>query len=60
MAMVQTIEQYKLCHRAVAALFINQLNLIDDHTYENLELVDEAPSTPVSAFEDHDLGPVFI
>jgi len=31
MAMVQTIEQYILCHRAVAALFIEQLQLIDGH-----------------------------
>lgn len=37
MAMVQTLEQYILCHRAVAALFIDQLKLIDDHTYENLD-----------------------
>lgn len=29
MAMVQTLEQYILCHRVVAALFIQQLQLID-------------------------------
>lgn len=29
MAMVQTIEQYILCHRAVAALFMQQLQLIE-------------------------------
>lgn len=31
MAMVQTLEQYILCHRAVAALFIEQLQMIDSH-----------------------------
>lgn len=30
MAMVQTLEQYVLCHRAVAALFMQQLQLIGD------------------------------
>lgn len=36
-AMVQTQEQYMLCYRAVAALFEQQLKMIDDHTYENLD-----------------------
>ncbi|RWS26320.1 tyrosine phosphatase-like protein, partial [Leptotrombidium deliense] len=36
-AMVQTQEQYMLCYRAVAALFEQQLKLIDAHTYENLD-----------------------
>ena len=35
-AMVQTQEQYILCYRAVAALFEQQLKMIDAHTYENL------------------------
>ncbi|RWS15342.1 tyrosine phosphatase-like protein [Dinothrombium tinctorium] len=35
--MVQTQEQYMLCYRAVAALFEQQLKLIDAHTYENLD-----------------------
>lgn len=35
-AMVQTLDQYILCHRAVAALFKQQLRIIDDHIYENL------------------------
>lgn len=36
-AMVQTYEQYVLCYRAVAALFEQQLKMIDAHTYENLD-----------------------
>lgn len=36
-AMVQTLEQYVLCYKAVAALFQQQLKIIDDHTYENLD-----------------------
>lgn len=36
-AMVQTLEQYILCYRAVAALFEQQLKMIDSHTYENLD-----------------------
>ncbi|XP_067119386.1 tyrosine-protein phosphatase non-receptor type 12-like [Centruroides vittatus] len=36
-AMVQTKEQYILVHRAVAALFEHQLELIDNHIYENLD-----------------------
>ena len=36
-AMVQTQEQYILCYRAVAALFEQQLKVIDAHTYENLD-----------------------
>jgi len=36
-AMVQTLEQYILCYKAVAALFQQQLKIIDAHTYENLD-----------------------
>ena len=36
-AMVQTYEQYVLCYHAVAALFEQQLKIIDAHTYENLD-----------------------
>ena len=36
-AMVQTLEQYVLCYKAVAALFQQQLKIIDDHTYANLD-----------------------
>lgn len=36
-AMVQTLEQYMLCYKAVAALFEQQLKIIDAHTYENLD-----------------------
>ncbi|EEC03265.1 protein tyrosine phosphatse n18, putative [Ixodes scapularis] len=36
-AMVQTKEQYVLVHRVVAALFEQQLRVIDSHTYENLD-----------------------
>lgn len=35
--MVQTYEQYVLCYHAVAALFEQQLKMIDAHTYENLD-----------------------
>lgn len=59
MAMVQTLEQYILCHRAVAALFIKQLELIDNHVYENLDSLEE-DETEEKAFDEHDLGPVFI
>lgn len=63
MAMVQTLEQYILCHRAVAALFIDQLKLIDDHTYENIddlgiESFDE--TKPLTEDQLDDLGSVFI
>lgn len=52
MSMVQTIDQYILCHRAVAAMFLKQLSMIDDHIYENLE--DD------KMYDEQDLGPVFI
>lgn len=52
MSMVQTIDQYILCHRAVAAIFLKQLSLIDDHIYENLD--DD------KLYDEQDLGPVFI
>lgn len=55
MAMVQTLEQYILCHRAVAALFVDQLKLLDDHTYENLEDLgiesNSSPSSSPAAFQ---------
>jgi len=35
-AMVQTVEQYVLCHRAVKELFLEQLRVIDSHPYENV------------------------
>lgn len=61
MAMVQTLEQYILCHRTVAALFLNQLKLIDDHVYENLDFFEDVRDAhrPESDAED-ELGPVFI
>ncbi|CAG2160864.1 unnamed protein product [Oppiella nova] len=36
-AMVQTLEQYMLCYKAVATLFEQQLKMIDSHTYENID-----------------------
>ncbi|XP_015918846.2 uncharacterized protein [Parasteatoda tepidariorum] len=36
-AMVQTKEQYVLVHKAVSSLFEQQLRVIDNHTYENLD-----------------------
>lgn len=36
-AMVQTVEQYMLCYKAVATLFEQQLKMIDTHTYENID-----------------------
>ena len=49
-AMVQTVDQYMLCHRAVRELFLEQLRVIDSHPYENVgndgrPLVDRAKST---------------
>ena len=35
-AMVQTVDQYMLCHRAVRELFLEQLRVIDSHPYENV------------------------
>ena len=35
-AMVQTVDQYMLCHRAVKQLFLEQLRVIDSHPYENV------------------------
>lgn len=58
MAMVQTLEQYILCHRAIAALFMRQIDLIDSHIYENLDSIEEREEEKV--FNQHDLGPVFI
>ncbi len=36
-AMVQTVEQYMLVHRAVKELFQEQLRVIDSHPYENVD-----------------------
>ncbi len=36
-AMVQTVEQYILVHRAVKELFLEQLRVIDSHPYENVD-----------------------
>ena len=49
-AMVQTVDQYMLCHRAVRELFLEQLRVIDSHPYENVgndgrPLVDRAKSS---------------
>jgi len=35
-AIVQTVDQYMLCHRAVRELFLEQLRVIDSHPYENV------------------------
>lgn len=66
MAMVQTLEQYILCHRAVAALFMQQLQLIDNHVYENLDGTEDENDDDNNEKnvdendEEQDLGPVFI
>lgn len=36
-AMVQTVEQYILVHRAVRELFLEQMRVIDSHPYENVD-----------------------
>lgn len=36
-SMVQTVEQYILCYKAVSTLFEQHLKLIDTHTYENID-----------------------
>ena len=36
-AMVQTVEQYVLVHRAVKELFLEQMRVIDSHPYENID-----------------------
>ena len=36
-SMVQTVEQYILCYKAVSTLFEQHLKLIDSHTYENID-----------------------
>ena len=36
-AMVQTVDQYILVHRAVKELFLEQLKVIDAHPYENVD-----------------------
>ena len=36
-AMVQTVDQYILVHRAVKELFLEQLKIIDSHPYENVD-----------------------
>ena len=61
-AMVQTVDQYMLCHRAVRELFLEQLRVIDSHPYENVgndgrPLVDrEKSQTP--EYETIDYGQV--
>lgn len=65
MAMVQTLDQYILCYRAVASLFVQQLQLIDNHHYENLDTSGEPFSANISDSEsdvdsDFESGPVFI
>ncbi|KAJ6221069.1 hypothetical protein RDWZM_006881 [Blomia tropicalis] len=37
-SMVQTVEQYILCYKAVATLFEQHLKLIDTHTYQNIDV----------------------
>lgn len=58
MAMVQTLEQYILCHRAIAALFMRQLDLIDSHIYENLDSIGNKDDD--ESFEEQGPGPVLI
>ena len=36
-AMVQTVDQYILVHRAVRELFLEQMRVIDSHPYENVD-----------------------
>lgn len=62
MSMVQTLEQYILCHRAVAALFMKQLKLIDNHVYENLDSIENDGEEYGKVFADdaEEFGPVFI
>ena len=36
-AMVQTVDQYILVHRAVRELFLEQMRVIDAHPYENID-----------------------
>eukprot|EP00096_Caligus_rogercresseyi_P016245 TRINITY_DN884_c0_g1_i2.p1 TRINITY_DN884_c0_g1~~TRINITY_DN884_c0_g1_i2.p1 ORF type:complete len:992 (-),score=351.14 TRINITY_DN884_c0_g1_i2:57-3032(-) len=36
-SIVQTVDQYILVHRAVRELFLEQLRVIDTHTYENVD-----------------------
>ena len=62
-AMVQTVEQYVLVHRAVKELFLEQMRVIDSHPYENIDddghpLADEKEDTDyetvvVNNVEDH-------
>ncbi len=55
-AMVQTLEQYVLVHRAVKELFLEQLRVIDSHPYENVDddghpLADETKDTTDTDYE---------
>ena len=62
-AMVQTVEQYILVHRAVKELFLEQMRVIDSHPYENIDddghpLADDKEDTDyetvvVNNVEDH-------
>lgn len=71
MSMVQTLEQYILCHQAVASLFMQQLQLIDNQTFSNNLIMpqglestigkpDEDSFDDVDQVDDQTLGPVFI
>ena len=49
-AMVQTLDQYILVHRAVKELFLEQLRVIDSHPYENVN----AEGLPLLQDDDDD------
>lgn len=53
-SMVQTVEQYILCYKAVSTLFEQHLKLIDAHTYENIDGDGEPLGTKSSHHEDVD------
>ena len=49
-AMVQTVDQYILVHRAVKELFLEQLKVIDAHPYENVD----DDGHPISIYKSSD------
>ncbi|KAK5637712.1 hypothetical protein RI129_000127 [Pyrocoelia pectoralis] len=51
-SMVQTLEQYILCYKAVATLFEQHLKLIDAHTYENIDLNGDPLAIEVSSLKN--------
>lgn len=51
MAMVQTIDQYILCHRAVAALFVQQLQLLEFGTNQS-RLLSNGPGEQVVGYDE--------